>query len=358
VPHLIDAIDKLLAPWMKERGQGAYRLGQVRRWLFAQRARDFREMTDLPQALRDELARDFTLWSSQIERHTQAEDGTEKLLLTLADGGQIECVLLRDRVPSGWRRTICISTQVGCGMGCVFCASGLEGLARNLTTGEIVEQMLRMQLLLDPDERLSHIVVMGMGEPLANLNALLPALEEASRDDGLGISARRITISTVGLPVAMRRLAESNPRYRLAVSLHAPNDELRHRIVPVSKKIPLTEILAEADHYFERSGRRLTFEYVLLAGINDGPAQAVELAELLAGRTALLNVIPYNPVVGLPYHTPSAAAQRAFRDILEARGVGVQFRHRKGDAIDAACGQLRRRLSVEGQESRAGRVGA
>ena len=356
--HLFNAIDELLTPWLKERGQGAYRLGQVRRWLFAQRARDFREMTDLPQALRDELARDFTLWSSQIARHTQAEDGTEKLLLTLADGGQIECVLLRDRVPSGWRRTICISTQVGCGMGCVFCASGLEGLARNLTTGEIVEQMLRLQLLLDPDERLSHIVVMGMGEPLANLNALLPALEEASRDDGLGISARRITISTVGLPVAMRRLAETNPRYRLAVSLHAPNDELRHRIVPVSKKIPLTEILAEADHYFERSGRRLTFEYVLLAGINDSPAQAVELAELLAGRTALLNVIPYNPVVGLPYHTPSAAAQRAFGDILEARGVSVQFRHRKGDAIDAACGQLRRRLSVDGQESRAGIVGA
>ena len=236
-------------------------------------------------------------------------------------------------------------------MGCVFCASGLEGLARNLTTGEIVEQMLRLQLLLGPEERLSHIVVMGMGEPLANLSALLPALEEASRDDGLGISARRITISTVGLPKAMRRLAETNPRYRLAVSLHAPNDELRHRIVPVSEKIPLADILAEADHYFERSGRRLTFEYVLLAGINDSPAQAVELAELLAGRTALLNIIPYNPVAGLPYHTPSGAAQRTFRQILEERGVSVQFRHRKGDAIDAACGQLRRR-SQESLESR------
>jgi len=339
---------------MKERGQGAYRVGQVRRWLFAQRARDFREMTDLPQALHEELAHDFTLWSSQIARHTQAEDGTEKLLLTLADGGQIECVLLRDEV----RRTICISTQVGCGMGCVFCASGLEGLARNLTTGEIIEQMLRLQLLLGPEERLSHIVVMGMGEPLANLNALLPALEEASRDDGLGISARRITISTVGLPKAMRRLADTNPRYRLAVSLHAPNDELRHRIVPISEKIPLAEILAEADHYFERSGRRLTFEYVLLAGINDSPAHAVELAELLAGRTALLNVIPYNPVAELPYHTPSAAAQRAFRHTLEERGVSVQFRHRKGDAIDAACGQLRRRSRVESQESRAGVVGS
>ncbi len=320
--------------------QGRYRLGQVRKWLFAQRATSFAEMTDLPQALRDELAAEFTLWTSQIARHTQAADGTEKLLLTLADGGQIECVLLRDQV----RRTICISTQVGCGMGCVFCASGLDGLARNLTTGEIVEQMLRLQLLLEPRERLSHIVVMGMGEPLANLDALLPALDEACRDDGLAISARRMTISTVGLPKAMRRLADTNPRYRLAVSLHAPHDELRRQIVPVSEKIPLAEILAEADHYFDVSGRRLTFEYVLLGGLNDSPAHAAELADLLAGRTAFVNVIPYNPVAGLPYRTPSLPAQRAFRGLLEQRGLAVRFRHRKGDAIDAACGQLRRRM--------------
>jgi 23S rRNA (adenine2503-C2)-methyltransferase len=367
--HLLNSIDDQLKPWLAEHGQAAYRLGQVRKWLFARRAREFGEMTDLPQSLRDELAADFTLWSSQIARHTQAEDGTEKLLLTLADGGQIECVLLRENFDAAHpeepfdgehpaeaandrsdhfegRRTICISTQVGCGMGCVFCASGLDGLARNLTTGEIVEQMLRLQFLLGPNERLSHIVVMGMGEPLANLDALLPALEEASREDGLGISARRITISTVGLPKPMRRLAETEPRYRLAVSLHAPNDELRHRIVPVSEKIQLGEILAEADHYFEQSGRRLTFEYVLLAGLNDSPKHAQELAALLGDRTALLNVIPYNPVAGLPYGTPSQAAQAAFRRTLESRGIAVRFRHRKGDAIDAACGQLRRRSQL------------
>ena len=341
--HLLDAIDESLTPWFRERGQGAYRVGQVRDWLFGQRAGDFQQMTNLPQAVRDQLAGAFTLWSTQIARHTQAADGTEKLLLTLADGGQIECVLLRDEV----RRTICISTQVGCGMGCVFCASGLDGLARNLTTGEIVEQMLRLQQLLLPEERLSHIVVMGMGEPLANLDALLPALAEASREDGLAISARRITISTVGLPKPMRRLADTNPRYRLAVSLHAPNDALRRQIVPVSDKLPLKDVLAEADHYFDVSGRRLTFEYVLLAGINDSPQHATELANLLAGRTALVNVIPYNPVAGLPYQTPSAAAQQKFRSILEDRGVAVRFRHRKGDAIDAACGQLRRRSRVE-----------
>jgi len=390
--HLLNAIDEQLWPWLKDRNQGAYRVGQVRRWLFARRASNIDQMTDLPQTMREELARDFLLWSTEIARHTKAADGTEKLLLRLADGGQIECVLLRDEVggvrhgsvdleggmperdgqgeerrgrlsvrsegsgaprgreqlSAGGRRTICISTQVGCGMGCVFCASGLDGLARNLTTGEIIEQMLRLQLLLRREERLSHIVVMGMGEPLANLDALLPALEEASREDGLGISARRITISTVGLPKQMRRLAETNPRYRLAVSLHAPNDALRRRIVPVGEKIRLADILCEADHYFERSGRRLTFEYVLLAGINDSPAQAEELAELLAGRTALLNVIPYNPVPGLPYQTPSVAAQQAFRRILEQRGVSVKFRHRKGDAIDAACGQLRRRAQAGG----------
>jgi 23S rRNA (adenine2503-C2)-methyltransferase len=344
VPHLLNSIDDSLGVWFRERDQGSYRVGQVRNWLFARRAVDFNEMTNLPQAMRSELAAAFTLWTTQIVRHTQAEDGTEKLLLGLADGGQIECVLLRDEV----RRTICISTQVGCGMGCVFCASGLDGLARNLTTGEIVEQMLRLQTLLAAEERLSHIVVMGMGEPLANLDALLPALEEAGREDGLGISGRRITVSTVGLPKPMRKLAEAGARYRLAVSLHAPNDVLRREIVPTGEKITLATILAEADHYFELSGRQLTFEYVLLAGINDSPSHAKELADLLGNRTAMVNVIPFNPVAGLPYRTPSAAAQQTFRGILEDRGITVHFRHRKGDAIDAACGQLRRRTQLAG----------
>ena len=352
--HLLDNIDEQLTPWFKDRGQGKYRVGQVRQWLFQQRAREFGEMTNLSQTLREELSRDFTLWTTTIAKHTTASDGTEKLLLTLADGGQIECVLLRDET----RRTICISTQVGCGMGCVFCASGLDGLMRNLTTGEIVEQMLRLQLLLREDERLSHIVVMGMGEPLANLDALLPALEEASRADGLGISGRRITVSTVGLIKPMRRLADTNPRYRLAVSLHAPNDELRQQIVPVADKIRIADVLAEADHYFDLSGRQLTFEYVLLGGLNDSPREANELVQLLGGRTAILNVIPYNPVAGLPYTTPSQNAQRAFREILERGGVSVHFRHRKGDAIDAACGQLRRRSqggeALVGIEARVG----
>ncbi len=311
---------------------------QVRRWLYGGRARSIADMTDLPAKLREELARDFQIWTSQVVRHNQTDDGTEKLLVRLADGQEIECVLLRD----GVRRTICISTQVGCAMGCVFCASGLDGVVRNLSAGEIVEQMLLLDRLLPEGERLSHIVVMGMGEPLANIDRLLPALGAATDAAGLGISARRITISTVGLPKVIDRLAAEQCRYNLAVSLHAPDDELRNRLVPVNKSTGLAEIVAAADGYFEASGRRLTFEYVLLAGVNDEPAHAHKLAALLRGRLALVNLIPYNPVAGLPYGTPSAKAVARFVEILRQAGLNVQIRERKGDKINAACGQLRR----------------
>lgn len=336
--HLLEPTPETLAAWLKEHGHPAYRAKQVHKWIFERRAATFADMTDLPKQLREDLAKEFGLWTSQIVRHSKADDGTEKLLLQLEDGGRIECVLLRD----GTRRSICISSQVGCAMGCVFCASGLDGVDRNLTTGEILEQMLLLQRLLPAEERLSHIVVMGMGEPLANLDRLLPALDAATSPEGLGISHRRITISTVGLPSAIDRLTQQETRYNLAVSLHAPNDELRNQIVPVNKNIGLQDILNSADRYFEASGRRLTFEYVLLADLNDKPAHATQLAALLRGRTALLNVIPYNPVEGLPYQTPSLISQRRFREILERAGVNVQFRERKGDKINAACGQLRR----------------
>ncbi|MBC7856074.1 MAG: 23S rRNA (adenine(2503)-C(2))-methyltransferase RlmN, partial [Pirellulaceae bacterium] len=322
--HLLDPSPEPLAAWLKERGYPAFRAGQIRKWLFDNRAGDFGHMTDLPQKLRDELAADWMLWSSTVVRHQTAPDGTEKLLLQLGDGGRIECVLLRD----GDRRSVCISTQVGCAMGCVFCASGLDGVDRNLTGGEIVEQMLLLQRLLPAEERLSHIVVMGMGEPLANLDSLLPALDMACSDKGLGISHRRITISTVGLPKPLDRLTALDTKYQLAVSLHAPNDELRTQIVPTNESTGLTDILSAADRYFEASGRRLTFEYVLLAEINDRPEHAHQLVKLLQGRTMLLNVIPYNPVAGLPYKTPSGNAVNRFRDILIAGGINVKFRQR------------------------------
>ncbi len=336
--HLLEPGSDSLALWLAAHGQPGFRAAQIRRWLFAGRARALDDMTDLPKGLRDQLAADFQLWTTRVAQHKQTDDGTEKLLVELHDGQQVECVLLRD----GVRRTICISTQVGCAMGCVFCASGIGGVVRNLSAGEIVEQMLLLDRLLPDGERLSHIVVMGMGEPLANLDALLGALAEASSPSGLGISPRRITISTVGLPPAIHRLADSNARYNLAVSLHAPDDELRNRLVKVNQNIGLADILRAADRYFEASGRRLTFEYVLLADENDSPDQARRLAALLNKRAVLVNVIPFNPVAELDYRTPSKAAVRCFVDALAAAGVNVFVRERKGDKIDAACGQLRR----------------
>jgi 23S rRNA (adenine2503-C2)-methyltransferase len=322
VRHLLQLSLAELKAWLVEQGEKGFRAAQVRKWLFDSRCRTFDEMTDLGKGLREKLAAEFSLWTMRVVHTHQAVDGTEKLVLETHDRERIECVLLRD----GTRRTICISSQVGCAMGCVFCASGLDGVVRNLTTGEIIEQMLLLQRLLPAEERLSHIVVMGMGEPLANLGQLLPALEAAAAEDGLGIS------------------------HRLAVSLHAPNDELRDKLVPVNKSTGLDAILEAADTYFEASGRRLTFEYVLLGNLNDRIEHAQELAELLAGRLALLNVIPYNRVAGLPYEEPTNTAKQRFMQTLTDAGINVQIRERKGDEINAACGQLRRVLQQDGPQ--------
>jgi 23S rRNA (adenine2503-C2)-methyltransferase len=228
-------------------------------------------------------------------------------------------------------------------MGCVFCASGLDGLARNLTAGEILEQLIRLRNLLPANERLTHVVVMGMGEPLANLDALLCALEAAGDKNGLHLGQRHVTISTVGLPDRIRRLADLNKQYHLAVSLHAPNDELRNRIVPTNPQIGLAAILAAADYFYDRTGRQVTYEYVLLGGLNDGPTESRQLVELLRGRQAHVNLIPFNDVEGLPYRSPSPPAQSAFVACLRQAGISVKVRKRKGADIDAACGQLRRR---------------
>ncbi len=336
--HLLELNDAALVQWLAEHGYPAYRAQQIKQWVFRGRAATFDAMSSLPKKLRTELAEGFQVSSLHLAMTRRADDGTEKLLLEHADGGRIECVLLRDQQ----RRSVCVSTQVGCAMGCVFCASGLLGVQRNLTAAEIIEQTLHLQRLLVEDERLSHVVVMGMGEPLANLDHTLAALDQISAESGLGISTRRITISTVGIPGAMRRLARHDRHYHLAVSLHAPNDPLRNELVPINRKTGLQDVLRAADEYFAASGRRLTYEYVLLAGVNDRAQHARQLASLLRGRAAMLNVIPYNPVAGLPYRTPSDGSIRRFRDLLQESGVNVQFREKKGESIDAACGQLRR----------------
>lgn len=335
--HLIDLSREELAAWCVEHGQSSYRADQIRRWIYGKRVSDFDAMHDVSAAFRARLAEEFTLFSGKVVQHQIAVDRTEKLLLELSDGQLVECVLMREED----RCTICISTQVGCAMGCVFCASGMLGLKRNLTTGEIVEQILRLDRLLGTEERITNVVVMGIGEPLANLKNLLPALDTLNDKGALGIGARRITISTVGLPEKIRELAEHGKPYNLAVSLHAPHDELRTRIVPVNRNIGIAAILEAADAYFDKTGRRVSYEYVLLAEVNDGAEHARELGELLRDRNAHVNLIPMNDVRELPYHDPVAERTRNFVAILASMDVPVTIRKRKGADIDAACGQLR-----------------
>jgi 23S rRNA (adenine2503-C2)-methyltransferase len=335
---LLDHTPAEVRDWFAGHGLPTFRAGQVRKWIFQQRVAGFDEMTDLPAALRKQLADEWQIWTTKTVANRRAADGSEKLLLELADSQRIECVLLRD---DRGHHAACISSQVGCAMGCAFCATGLEGFVRNLTRGEIVEQLLHLQRLL-PADRLSHVVVMGMGEPLLNLDAVLSALEEAAARDGLGISVRRITISTVGIPEGIRRLAREKCPYHLAVSLHAADDELRNKIVPANRGFGIAAILAAADEFFERTGRRVTYEYVLLSGINDRPEDARRLVRLLRGRPALVNLIPYNPVPELPYRRPSPGVTARFAAALTDGGLNANIRHRKGDRISAACGQLRR----------------
>lgn len=326
-----------LRQWCAAHEAPPFRADQIRKWVFGKRVRDFDVMTDLPAPLRAQLNEDMVLFSSQIVSHQIARDGTEKLLLQMHDGEHVECVLMREEE----RRTICISTQVGCAMGCVFCASGMLGVKRNLSAGEILEQVLHLDRLLPLEERLTNIVVMGIGEPLANLSNLLAVLDHVTEKGGLGLSPRRITISTVGLPEKIRELAAVDKPFNLAVSLHAPNNELRTQLVPINKNIGIDAVLAAADDYFKISGRRVTYEYVLLGGLNDAPEHARELATHLKNRCAHVNLIPMNKISLLPYAEPNEARKHEFVRILEQAGVAATIRKRKGADIDAACGQLR-----------------
>jgi 23S rRNA (adenine2503-C2)-methyltransferase len=332
--------DELLS-WLQARNQPPMRARQIRSWLIAKRATSFEQMTDLPLTLRQALADEFLPLATGIDRHLKSVDGTHKLLLRLHDGQVIECVLLQEED----RRTVCISTQVGCGMGCVFCASGIGGVVRNLSSSEILEQLLHARNLLPEGERLTHVVVMGMGEPMANLDALLETLAVATtppEKGGLGLSARHVTISSVGLPAKIRKLADLGKQYHLAVSLHAPNDTLRNQIVPTNDKVGLEAILEAADYFYARTGRQVTYEYVLLRDLNDGGVHAGELTRLLHGRQAHVNLIPFNNVEGLPFRRPAQEALDNFLAILRGAGISVKVRKRKGADIDAACGQLRR----------------
>jgi 23S rRNA (adenine2503-C2)-methyltransferase len=319
-------------------GEPRYRGRQLARWIYRLRVPAIAAMTDLPESLRAQLAERAALSRLHMAARAEAADGsTTKFLLRLHDDRTIETVLMRY---DDGRRTACISTQVGCAMGCTFCATGLAGLERNLGAGEIVDQVLLVAQ--QTGERPTHVVFMGMGEPLANYDATLRAVRLLNAPYGAGIGMRHLTISTVGLVPQIRRLAAERLQLTLAVSLHAPDDALRAQLVPVNRRWPIAELLAASREYAVATGRRVTLEYVLMAGVNDRDEHARRLATLLRGAPLHLNVIPWNPVYGLQYRRPERAAVQRFAGLVRAAGVAVTVRIERGVEIDAACGQLRR----------------
>jgi 23S rRNA (adenine2503-C2)-methyltransferase len=347
-----ETLDSLTAR-LAERGEPAFRARQILDWLYKKRVRSWDEMSNLPKPLRTWLAETFDLLPADLVLNKQSEDVTDKLLLELRDQSLIETVIIR--VPQEGvgldlsRKTICISTQVGCAMGCVFCASGLAGLKRDLSAGEIVAQLLQVCYREDartPRARMElasfdNIVVMGMGEPLANYDALIRALTILNAEWGLGFGARRITISTSGLVPKILKLAEEPLGFRLAISLHGATDEVREKIMPVNKAFPLAKLLPAVRTFSEKHGRMITLEFILIEEINDSLEQAEKLRDIALDLHAHVNLIPYNTVEGLPWKRPSITRLERFADILRDARISVTLRREKGHDIDAACGQLR-----------------
>lgn len=333
---------------LSARGQPKYRARQVLRWLYEKRATSFAAMSDLPAALRADLSEAFAFVRLENLRVLGSGDTTQKYLFRLPDNALIESVLI-PASPALYgeasdRRTLCVSTQVGCAYGCKFCASGLDGFARNLSPGEIVGQVIEAERL--SDSRVSNLVFMGMGEPLANFANLMRAIDIINSPWGLGIGARHITISTSGLAPQIRMLAEQSRQLRLAISLHGATDEVRERIMPVNRKYPLTELLDACSFYAARKKQHLTFEYILIEGINDEPVHAADLVRAARRVHAKVNCIPYNAVEGLPWRRPDEVRQDAFMAVLTRAGIQATIRREKGHDIAAACGQLRRQAAV------------
>ena len=327
---------------LDERGHKRFHARQIFRWIYKRGVTDISAMTDLSRELREALAHEFTVTTPAIVAREKSVDGTEKFLLRLADGRQLESVFIPD-TPS---MTFCISTQVGCAMACAFCLTGKMGLVRNLTAGEIAGQVRVLAGALGMLEKKFNIVLMGMGEPLHNYDETMRALRILNDEHGLAISPRRITLSTVGLLPALEKLAREPLMPNLAISLHAPTDRVRGELVPLNKKYGVADII-EACRRFPLSKRsRITFEYVLLAGVNDSPDDARRLAKLLAGVKSKVNVIPLNAAPGIPFERPSDEAIDRFAQVLSDRGLVVSVRKSRGRDIRAACGQL----IVEGQQ--------
>lgn len=351
---LLDFALPALTDYVVSLGQPKFRARQLWDWMYKSYVADFDQMTNLPKALRERLQAEALVDPlTPVAQIVSLAKDTQKVLFQLHDGYTIEAVLmLYDK-----RRTLCISSQAGCAMGCTFCATAQGGLARNLTAGEIVAQVLFFaRYLASPTEppvmdveRPSHvtnIVLMGMGEPLHNYQNVWTALHRLTAEEAFGLGARNITLSTVGLVPMIDRMAEEDLQINLAVSLHAPNDELRSRLVPVNKGFPVDELLAAVQRYIAKTNRRVTFEYALMAGINDGVAEARELAQKLQPLLCHVNVIPLNPIPDSPYQPTSDADTQVFVQILRDHGVPATVRLRRGIEINAGCGQLRRALAA------------
>jgi len=366
--------DELTARF-REWGEPAYRVDQVLEWLYRRGVTSWDAMSNIPKVLRERLAAEFAFNNLALARKQGSRDSTQKFLWRLSDGAFIESVLI-PASPALYgedsdRHTLCVSTQVGCAYGCRFCASGLEGWKRNLGPEEIVDQVLAVERISReepagagnpaagssgaPPARprttasrfVDNLVIMGMGEQLANYDNLLKALRILNAPWGGGIGARKITVSTSGLVPKIRQLADEPLQFRLAISLHGATDAVREQIMPVNRKYPLRELIAACEYYQQKKGKMLTFEYILIAGINDGLDQTKALAQLARRIHAKVNLIPYNKVEGLPWERPTEAAQEAFLAALERQGAKATLRREKGHDIDGACGQLRLRTERE-----------
>jgi 23S rRNA (adenine2503-C2)-methyltransferase len=358
-----------VAAHFKEWGEPAYRVDQVLSWVYQRRVSSWDAMTNLSKALREKLRAEFSLTNLELVRKQGARDTTQKFLWKLHDGAFVESVLIPANPglygDTADRHTLCVSTQIGCAYGCKFCASGLEGWKRNLGVEEIVDQILAVERwqagqgspkseeattkneARTTDRFIDNLVIMGMGEPLANYDNLLKALRILNAPWGYGIGARKITISTSGLAPKIRQLADEPLQFRLAISLHGATDEVREKIMPVNRKYPLKELTAACEYYQKRKGKMITLEYILIEGVNDAIDQTKPLAQLARKLHAKVNLIPYNKVEDLPWVRPSEEAQEAFLAALEEQDVTATLRREKGHDIDAACGQLRLKTERE-----------
>jgi 23S rRNA (adenine2503-C2)-methyltransferase len=336
-----DELDAAVVRW----GWPKFRGKQLRDWVYVKGVRDPNRMTNLSAADRATVTGRASFGSATVLRRQASNDGTLKLLLGWPDGSEAETVM----IPDGDRRTACVSSQVGCPVRCAFCASGIDGVKRSLSADQIVEQVVALNAEMNAGAtagsaiRVNHVVFMGMGEPLANYANLMRAIRVLHDPGCLNLGARKITVSTVGVPAKMRQLAGESLPINLAISLHAPNEPLRKQLIPWAEHFALDDILDAARFYFEQTGREISLEYILLAGVNDGPEQAKELVRVCRSLRSNVNLIRYNEVDGLPFGRPSAAAVVAFQEALRRGGVNAHVRRSRGRDIDAACGQLRRK---------------